>query len=182
MWLHELFLLFQWMTGHWYLNRKIVWKPQVACIFQPIAAFKPIGTINTINNLWYQNKKKTKKQRKIQNRLATVLVALVHCLPKWPNELSGCCNLKRINPKAIYYMVIALQPISINTNQKTKITFIIRNRTASELYSELPRQHLMSSVDLVCFGLFGWLPQFRWILINNLQRNSHNSIARLLDS
>lgn len=33
---------------------------------------------------------------------------------------SNCCNLKRINPKAIYYMVIALQSISIRTNRKLR--------------------------------------------------------------
>lgn len=100
--------------------------------------------LNKYNQQFCDNKikKKRKKQREIQNRLAPVLVALVHCLPKCSNELLDCCNLKRINPKAIYYMVIALQPISINTNQKTKITFITRNRKALGLYGKrMPRQH-----------------------------------------
>ena len=102
--------------------------------------FEKIQSTMCDNGMKTKAKKKLKKQQ-ILNRLAT---GAVHCLPKWLKQLRNCCNLKHINPKAIYYMVIALQSISINTSQQTKITSIISNHThkltAPGLRCVLPRQ------------------------------------------
>lgn len=101
------------------------WKPHAIRIKSVVQ--KPFGSIkydSIAYNLQFsimkyeetEQKKNWKKQAAKIN--TTTPQTIVYW--NWSKQYTNCCNLKRINPKAVYCIVIALHSISINMDEKMK--------------------------------------------------------------